>query len=118
MEIFRFDSAIGKPITQYNSSGMTLSSIVRTAQPASISCLHLDPNGVVGHHPAAVRQLLLVVQGQGWVRAQGPRVPITAGRAVFWQAGEWHETGTDTGLMAIIVESEALDPASFMPREP
>jgi hypothetical protein len=32
------------------------------------------------------------------------RVPIAVGRAAFWGRGEEHETGTDTGLTAIVLE--------------
>lgn len=42
-------------------------------------------------------------------------VPVAIGDAVFWEQGEWHETKTDVGLTAIVIESDALDPAQFMP---
>jgi len=32
----------------------------------------------------------------------------TSGGAVFWTEGEMHETGTDSGMMAIVVETAAL----------
>ena len=35
---------------------------------------------------------------------------IQAGEAVFWMKGEWHETKTDTGLTAIVIEGETLRP--------
>ena len=39
---------------------------------------------------------------------------VEAGDAVFWEIDEWHETKTDVGLTAIVIESEELNPASFM----
>jgi hypothetical protein len=33
-----------------------------------------------------------------------------AGQAAFWIAGEWHESGTESEMMAIIIESDSLDP--------
>lgn len=70
----------------------------------------------MGYHQATLPQLLLVVQGEGWVRTgDGGRVAVKAGDAVFWSAGEWHETGTETGLVALPVESEGLEPGRFMP---
>ena len=74
-----------------------------------VGCMHLPPNGLIGLHEASGHQLLAVVQGEGWCRGQSAeRTPLTAGDAVFWEAGEWHETGTDEGLMAIVFESPEL----------
>jgi hypothetical protein len=58
---------------------------------------------------------LLIVQGAGWVRGlSAERFPVAVGHAVDWEQDEWHETSTETGLMAIVIESESLDPADFM----
>lgn len=62
----------------------------------------------MGYHPAGTYQLFAVVDGDGWVRAEGDRVAIRAGEAAFWEPGEEHGAGTDTGMVAIIVESDAL----------
>ena len=40
-------------------------------------------------------------------------VKVQAGDAIFWTKDEWHETKTATGLTAIVIESEVLDPAYF-----
>jgi quercetin dioxygenase-like cupin family protein len=115
VRIFRFDAEVGRPIDQYGSDFIH-SLIVRTTGQAHISCMHLGPGGLVGYHQATVPQLFLVVQGEGWVRGEGPeRRSITAGQAAFWEGGEWHEAGADTGMMAIVIEGEALDPTLFMP---
>ena len=37
------------------------------------------------------------------------------GQAVFWNKGEFHETTTETGLMAIVIESENLESNIRMP---
>jgi len=36
-------------------------------------------------------------------------VPIRPGQAAFWEAGEWHETRSSTGMTAIVIESRKLD---------
>jgi hypothetical protein len=36
--------------------------------------------------------------------------PIGQGEAVFWLAGEEHETETDTGMTALILEADGLQP--------
>lgn len=72
-------------------------------------------NGVIGEHPASCPQLLVVVNGQGWVRGEsGEDVPVTVGDAVFWSEGEMRKTHTVTGLTAIIIEADGLDPARYM----
>ena len=41
--------------------------------------------------------------------ADGVDEPIVAGEAVFWQAGEEHETTSKDGLTALIIEGGDLD---------
>jgi hypothetical protein len=49
------------------------------------------------------------------VQGEAPeRVPIIAGRAAFWAAGERHAAGTDSGMMAMVLEAEALDPGQLL----
>jgi quercetin dioxygenase-like cupin family protein len=116
MKIFRFDSDVGRKIEKFESANFILSAIAHLKTEARVSCIHLGANGVVGYHQAVTPQLFLVTQGQGWVRDEtSERISIAPGHAAFWEKGEWHESGTSTGLMAIIVESDLLDPAEFMP---
>ena len=76
--------------------------------------MYLERNGVIGYHQATVPQLLFVVNGEGFVcNEKQEYVKVQAGDAVFWTKDEWHETKTDTGLTAIVIESETLDPAHF-----
>jgi hypothetical protein len=52
-----------------------------------------------------------VLEGAGWVSgADGTIEPIAAGEAVFWAAGEEHETRTDEGLTALILEGDGVQP--------
>jgi hypothetical protein len=60
--------------------------------------------------PTAVRAAVL--EGEGHVSGgDGSFVPIAAGEAVFWSAGEEHETLTDSGLTVLVIEAEGLSPA-------
>jgi quercetin dioxygenase-like cupin family protein len=116
MKIFRFDSGVGKNIDGYSSSGLSISRVVHLFDEAVVNCAYLDANGVVGYHQATIPQLFLVVQGQGWVRGESPkRTLIKAGQAAYWQKGEWHESGTETGMTVIIIEGVNFDPAKRMP---
>ncbi len=116
MKIYRFDAGVGRAIDMFGSSHLTLSRIVRVEGAAHIGCMHIGAGGVVGFHQAIVRQLFLVVNGAGWVRGEGPeRIAIAAGRAAYWETGEWHESGSESGMVAIVIESELLEPGQFMP---
>jgi quercetin dioxygenase-like cupin family protein len=102
-------------VNHFNSN-FIMSRIVVTEKPTHIGCMHLESNGVIGFHQATVQQLLLIVAGDGWVRGNTPdALPVGVGDAIFWDAHEWHETKTDTGLTAIVIESEGLNPARYMP---
>jgi quercetin dioxygenase-like cupin family protein len=113
MKLFRFDAETGKTIDRYGSINAVISRVTRAAGSAQIGCIHLGENGLVGYHQAVIPQLFLVVQGAGWVTG-GDRVkiPIKAGQAAFWTAGEWHESGTEKGMTAIVIEAEQLEPAA------
>jgi quercetin dioxygenase-like cupin family protein len=108
MEIYQFKKETGKKITKFNSD-FIMSRITQTQKPAHIGCMHLDENGIIGYHQAVVPQLLLIVSGEGWVRGETDEfIKVQSGEAVFWEKDEWHETKTDTGLTAIVIESEEL----------
>lgn len=115
MRLFRFDASTGRPITHFGSVGLVMSPIQRGAGEFQIGCMHLEAGGIVGFHKAAGPQLFLVVRGEGWVRGEGPeRHPIVAGQAAFWTTGEWHESGSVTGMDVVVLEADLLDPAQFL----
>ncbi len=72
----------------------------------------LGAGGRVARHPAVVPQILAVLEGEGTVAgADGHFVAVTAGEAVFWAAGEEHETRSERGMTALVLEAEGLMPA-------
>jgi quercetin dioxygenase-like cupin family protein len=78
-----------------------------TAVQAAI--FRLAPNARIARHPATVPQILAVLEGGGSVSgADGDFQPIAAGEAVFWSAGEEHETRTEEGLTALVLEADGL----------
>lgn len=114
MQIYDFGMDRGEKIEKFGSH-FIFSKIVRLDSPAKVSCFYLGPHGIVGYHQAATAQLFLVVRGDGWVRGKTPgRTPIAQDQAAFWVEDEWHEAGTDTGLVAIVIEGEALNPSEYM----
>ena len=115
MEFYRFDKEIGSRISKFNSD-FVMSRILQTEKVTRIGCMHLEANGVIGYHQAVVPQILLIMVGEGNVRGEKDEyIKVQAGDAVFWKKDEWHETITNKGLTAIVIESEELNPSSYMP---
>lgn len=116
MKLFRFDPGVGKSIDAYGSVGFVIARIAHLFDEAVVNCAYLEANGVIGYHQATVPQLFLVVNGEGWVRGETlERGPVEAGQAAYWEKGEWHESGTETGMTAIIVEGVKIDPSKLPP---
>ena len=110
MKIFRFGFDVSQPMEKYQSKSIRYSRIIQAVEPANIGCLHIDPDGTVGYHQATTPQLLLVVQGNGWVRGENSnRTSVFYGDAIYWETGEGHESGSELGMTAIIVQSEMLN---------
>jgi len=117
MKILSFGEEAGRQIDHYGSRNLLFSRIAHLTGPTHVSCMILGENWLVGYHQATMPQLFLVVSGRGWVRGEPTdRHPIHPGQAAYWEKGELHEAGTDTGLTAIVIEIEAqhFDPADFM----
>jgi quercetin dioxygenase-like cupin family protein len=120
MQIFQFDRR-EKVIEYFGSRGLRATRIATGdghGVEVRLTCLALEPGGVIGTHPATVPQLFLVISGGGWTAGpDGERVPVAAGQGVRWDAGEAHTTGagTGTGLVALAVEGA---PMSLLQPEP
>ncbi len=115
MRIFRFDASAGHRISQFGSVHLVMSPIQRGEGRFQFGCMHIGAGGLVGRHQTIGPQLFLVVSGEGWVSGEGvERRPVCTGQAAFWDDGEWHEAGSDTGVLALVLEADALDPAQFM----
>ena len=79
--------------------------------PVKAAIFRLAPNGRLKRHPAKLPQILAVLEGSGRVSGSDSKFqPIGPGEAVFWSAGEEHETETDTGLTALVLEADGLEP--------
>jgi uncharacterized membrane protein/quercetin dioxygenase-like cupin family protein len=79
------------------------------APEAGVTRIELRAGGRLGRHPAATDQLLVVVAGEAIVSGgDGVAVRVGPGGVVLWVAGEEHETTTDTGVTAIVVEAAGI----------
>ena len=116
MKIYRFDPEVGNEIEQFGSVKAVISKVVYLDDEAVINCVYVRPNGKIGNHQAATQQLFLLVEGHAWVSSEsGEKLTIQEGHAVFWEKGEWHESGSETGMTAVIIEGTKIQPAELMP---
>ena len=105
MRIFRYDSDTGREIQEYHSSNVFLSPILQIENGAVLHVISFDPHGVIGSHQAGGPQVLFIIQGEGWVRGESPEpISVAVGDAVFWDVGELHESGSEAGMTAIVIE--------------
>jgi len=107
MKLVAFDPA--HAITHFDSHGATIGGVARCTGETRVSLLELAAGGIVGEHPATSPQLFLVVAGSGWVRVGEDRRAIEPWQAALWEAGERHESGSDGGLTAVVVEADSLE---------
>lgn len=115
MEFYKFSKDSGKSISKFDSN-FIMSRVIQTDKATNIGCMHLDENGIVGYHQAVVPQLLVVITGEGYVSNDREEYfKVQSGDAVFWDKDEWHETKSENGLTAIVIESVELNPSLFMP---
>ena len=116
MQLFRFDATAGRALEVFDSQGVVLSRIGRVDGEVQIGCMHIGAGGIVGYHQATVHQLFLVIAGTSWVRgADETQQPIAAGQAAYWAPGEWHESGSQDGMTASVIEAATLGPGGDMP---
>jgi quercetin dioxygenase-like cupin family protein len=113
MERFRFGSDVAFPPREELLNGVTVAPLSRSifhGSPFQAAVFRMAPGGRIARHPASYPQILAVLDGSGRVSgASGVDEPIDAAEAVFWQAGEEHETKTADGLTALIIEGDGLE---------
>lgn len=111
MELIDFDRLDRRLIERFESVGARHLGVARITGAGAVSVIDIDAGGVVGRHDAVVDQLFVVIGGDGWVSgADGHRLRINAGQAALWTAGESHESGTDEGMTALVVETTRVKP--------
>jgi quercetin dioxygenase-like cupin family protein len=113
LERFRFGSDVAFAPREEFLDGVTVAPLSRSifhGSPFQAAVFRVAPGGQIARHPASYPQVLAVLKGSGKVSgASGVDEPIEAGEAVFWQAGEEHETKTADGLTALIIEGDGLE---------
>jgi quercetin dioxygenase-like cupin family protein len=113
MERFRFGSEVAFAPRDELLDGVTVAPLSRSifdGSPFQAAVFRVAAGGRIVRHPASYPQILAVLDGSGKVSGpSGFEEPIEAGEAIFWQAGEEHETQTADGLTALIIEGDRLE---------
>lgn len=114
----RFDFSRGKAeaITRFESSGVSSVALGHGTGASHAYCLYYEPGGVIGEHPTGFCQLFLVLQGTAWVAGEdGERLNLTAGQGAFFESGELHSKGSDTGAVVIMMQADEMGLAAAEP---
>lgn len=106
MRIVSLDAVPRRRVEDHASKGLTVGALGITAD-AHLVVVQVRPGGVIGRHPAAGRQVLVVVSGDATVSgSNGVTSDIGPGEAAVWEPNEPHETRTEGGLVALVVEGD------------
>lgn len=109
MKIYPLEKSKAIHIDKHNSNGFYINRLATLDSKISINFIHLEANGIIGNHKAPVNQIFLIVDGEAIVSSNNhTTVSISKNTAVFFEAGEMHETRTNNGLNAVIIESPDL----------
>lgn len=105
MEVLRFPRDAAVSIDRYDSLHAAVNRLAHLHGDGAVAVIRLEQAGVVGRHPTVRTQLFVVVDGAGVVSGEdGVEVPIEKGQAALWQQGEHHESRTETGMTAVVIE--------------
>ncbi len=106
MHVISLGDLTTRNIAHFGSEGF---GILPIAPDAHVLVATLSPGGRIGRHPAVVDQCLVVLEGDADVSGEdGISQLIRTGSAAIWSAGESHETRSQNGLSALIVEADGL----------
>jgi mannose-6-phosphate isomerase-like protein (cupin superfamily) len=111
VELVDFSATDAASIERFESRAARVNQLARIAGAGAVAVIRLGDGGVVGRHPAVRTQLFVVVDGAGVVSGDdGVEVAIAPGQAVLWRAGEMHESRSETGMTAVVIETDDVRP--------
>ena len=107
MELVDFSATNAAAIERFDSRAARVNRLARIEGTGAVGVIRLGTGGIVGRHPAVRTQLFVVVDGAGVVSDDdGVEVAIAPGQAALWRAGEMHESRSDTGMTAVVIETD------------
>ena len=116
MKLYSFDPKVHQETDQFGSMKAIIAKVLALEPEAGVNVVYIRPTERIGFYEEVTPQLFLLAEGQGWIRNEFDEIfPIQEGQAVFWEQNEWHESGSETGMTAVIIEGISFDPAELMP---
>lgn len=111
MEILALTSDPDTVVTDFGAVATRSRTWLHGAGEAHIHTVRFDPGGGLTPHPTGYSQLFIPLSGTGWVSgADDVRVPLSVGQAAFFRRGERHAKGSETGLVALMIQVRDLAP--------
>lgn len=109
MDIYRCTEDESTDIDRNGSIGASHVKLAHSTGEAHLNMVYVQAGGGLRAHEAPVPQLFVVVAGEGWVSGgDGNARAVRAGDAVLWREGEMHESGTESGMTAVVLQAREL----------
>jgi len=116
MRLVEFTPHLAEPISLFESVASSSVAVGHGSGEVHVYAVHFRAAAQIGVHPTGFCQLFLVVQGSGWAAGEdGQRINLSAGQGVFFEKGEMHSKGSETGMVAIMVQATHIQP-TVVPR--
>ncbi|QSJ19161.1 cupin domain-containing protein [Nostoc sp. UHCC 0702] len=114
MKVIEFSREHAKLITQFETVSASSVHIGDGVGEAHVYCIYFEPNSAIGRHQAGYGQLFLVISGEGWASGEdNHRVQLSAGQGAYFERGEFHSKGSDTGMTVIMVQVSDINPQTI-----
>lgn len=116
VEVLGFGPEGATAVDRFDSRGVQSVHLGFGEGDAHVYVLRFEADGEIGRHQAGFGQLFLVVEGRGWAEGDdGARVPLETGQAAWFRRGEMHAKGSETGMVAVMVQVTDLEPMEDEP---
>ena len=113
MRLLPATGAAWENVERFSSRHATSTRLADGAGEAHAYLLHIEEGGVIDRHEAGFGQLWIVVEGEGWVVGDdGQRHEVRPGDIAFFERGEHHSKGSDSGMTAVMIQIFDLDPSN------
>jgi quercetin dioxygenase-like cupin family protein len=111
VRVVQFTPELAEPISLFESVASSSVAVGHGTGEVHVYAVHFKANAQIGAHPTGFCQLFLVIQGSGWAAGEdGQRMNLSAGQGVFFEKGEVHSKGSETGMVAVMVQATRIDP--------
>ena len=108
--LIRFDKSVASAVDSYGAQSTTSVHLGSGSGESHAYVLHFEAGGEIGEHETGFGQLLVVVDGAGWVASGSDRYEVELGEAVFIPRGVMHAKGSESGMTAVMIQMYELEP--------